>query len=395
MSIAESIGQEVFKLVHRNNLVYNTCWEDPRLDREALQLGPDDTVLMISSAGCNALDYALTGPKRIYCVDLNPRQNALLELKLAGIKNLDHPTFFAMFGEGHLPEVAQVYAEKLRDSLSPWSQKYWDRRIGFFDGRRSFYFRGSSGALARLINVYIDHVARVRPWVEEILAANSVEQQRQIYDEHLYHRFWTRVMWFAMNRDTTMSLVGVPPAQRQQVRMHHGGSMARFIQDSVEAVLTRLPLSDNYFWRVYMTGRYTADCCPEYLRAESFAKLKEGMADCIEVHTASVQGFLDNNDAAISRFVLLDHMDWLSDRHYSLLEAEWQAIFRRAAPKARAIWRSGGLQSDFVDRAKITLGGCTREVGSLLQYHSEWAKVLHAQCRVHTYGSFYIADLAV
>ena len=86
--VFEWISRRVFNTVHRNNLVYNTCWEDPRLDRVALELGPDDNVLVITSAGCNALDYALTGPNHVYAVDMNPRQNALLELKTSAIKNL-------------------------------------------------------------------------------------------------------------------------------------------------------------------------------------------------------------------------------------------------------------------------------------------------------------------
>jgi len=90
----------VFNAIHGGQLVYNACWEDPRLDREALRLGPDDTVVVITSAGCNALDYALDGPRRIHAVDLNPRQNALLELKQAGIRALDFETFFQMFGRG-------------------------------------------------------------------------------------------------------------------------------------------------------------------------------------------------------------------------------------------------------------------------------------------------------
>jgi S-adenosylmethionine-diacylglycerol 3-amino-3-carboxypropyl transferase len=31
-----------FRWVHGNHLVYNTCWEDPRLDRQALALGAGD-----------------------------------------------------------------------------------------------------------------------------------------------------------------------------------------------------------------------------------------------------------------------------------------------------------------------------------------------------------------
>lgn len=43
------------------------------------------------------LDYALLEPRHVYDVDLNYRQNALLELKLAAIKHLDFDHFFAMF----------------------------------------------------------------------------------------------------------------------------------------------------------------------------------------------------------------------------------------------------------------------------------------------------------
>ncbi len=90
----------MFGFVHGNNLVYNTCWEDPRLDHVALELGPTDRVMMITSAGCNALDYALKSPARIHCVDVNPRQNALLELKQQCIRKLDYDDFFAFFGRG-------------------------------------------------------------------------------------------------------------------------------------------------------------------------------------------------------------------------------------------------------------------------------------------------------
>jgi S-adenosylmethionine-diacylglycerol 3-amino-3-carboxypropyl transferase len=34
-------------------------------------------------------------------------------------------------------------------------------------------------------------------------------------------------------------------------------------------------------------------------------------------------------------------------------------------------------------------------LGEQLTYHRELAAELHARCRVHTYGSFYIADLNV
>lgn len=396
MAPLDWLSGRVFNLVHRHNLVYNTCWEDPRLDRIALEVGPDDTIVVITSAGCNTLDYALTGPKAVHAVDLNPRQNALLELKIASIRRLEYEDFWSLWGNGYLPGIGTVYRQKLRGALSPFAQKYWDQRIRKFFGnqRRPFYFRGTAGGFARLVNLYIDKAIRVRPYVTEILEAQSIEEQRRIYDEHLRDRFWSKPMCFAINRDTTLSLVGVPRAQRRQVERDYEGGIVKFVQDCVEAVFAKLPLKDNYFWRVYLTGRYSPNCCPEYLKPENFQLLKEGLVDRVHIATNSVQGFLATHKEPISRFVLLDHMDWLSDRFFWLLEAEWQAILDRAAPNARVLWRSGGLRTDFVDRARVRVNGQLREVGELLHYHRDLASELHSQDRVHTYGSFSIADVA-
>jgi S-adenosylmethionine-diacylglycerol 3-amino-3-carboxypropyl transferase len=394
MSPGEWLSGRVFQFVHEHNLVYNTCWEDPRLDRIALELRPHDTVLVITSAGCNALDYALAGPERVIAVDLNPRQNALLELKLAGIRKLSYEDFFAMFGCGRLDQAGKIYQQALRGSLSPEAQRYWDRWIEFFEpgGRRPFYYRGTCGTFALLVNLYINRVARLRPRLDALLEAASVDEQRQIYQE-IHDRIWTPSIRFAMNRDATLSLLGVPRAQRRQIETQCGG-IHEFVHDCLEAVFGRLPLADNYFWRVYLTGRYTPQCCPEYLKPENFQRLKAGLADRVEVHTDSVQGFLEKTEAPISRFALLDHMDWLAGRRSPLLAEEWQWIIRRAGPETRLIWRSGGLRSDFVDDLRVAVDGTLRHVGELLTYHREMAQSLHQRCRVHTYGSFYIADLA-
>lgn len=396
MQLRERMNGAWFRFVHRRNLVYNACWEDPRLDREALDLDPFDRVLVITSAGCNALDYVLEGPEHVYAVDLNGRQNSLLELKLAGIRRLSYETFFAMFGRGRLAHVRDVYEAHLRSDLPPAAKLYWDRHIDFFSGRgwrRSFYFRGTAGTFARLANGYLDRVARVRDEVEAILGAASIDEQRSIYERCLRRGIWTRSVRWAVGRDLTLSLLGVPRPQREQVERDYAGGIARFIEDCVEAVFARLPLRDNYFWRVYLTGEYTPECCPEYLKRANFERLKRGLADRVSTHTCSVAEFLQASEKPLTRFVLLDHMDWLSSAAGTGLEQEWQAIVNRAAPRARIIWRSGGLRSDFVDRTRVTVAGRPRRVGEILRYDRELADQLHPLDRVHTYGSFWIANL--
>src|SRR6185295_4391039 len=99
----------LFDQIQRRNLIYNQCWEDPSVDDAALKIGPGDRIAMITSAGCNALDYVLRLPERIDCVDINPHQTALLELKLAALRHLDYPQFFAMFGIGRIRGHRTIY----------------------------------------------------------------------------------------------------------------------------------------------------------------------------------------------------------------------------------------------------------------------------------------------
>lgn len=392
----ELLRDALFRAVHRHHLVYNTCWEDPALDREALALGAADRVVMITSAGCNALDYLLAGAGAVDAVDVNPIQNGLLELKVAAIRSLDYASFFDLFGRGRTPQARVLYNEALRPLLSPPAGRYWDRHIRLFDGRgwrRSFYYTGTSGSLAKLLLTKLQTINGLRRPIEEMLEARDVAGQRAIYEEKIRDRLWTRALDWLLERSATMSFFGVPVAQRRQIDEQYPGGLARFIRDALEAVFTRLPLADNYFWRVYLQGHYTPECCPEYLKPANFARLKAGLLDRLRVHTATLTDFLRGTDLGVSRFVLLDHMDWMSHSQPAALAAEWGAILDKARPGARVIFRSAGLRVDYLDHLRVRHRGREARLGELLRYHPERAAALHARDRVHTYGSFFIADL--
>ena len=143
----------IFDLIHGNRLIYNTCWEDPRIDRQLLKLDSDSKVVVITSAGCNVLDYLLDSPQEIHAVDVNYRQNALLELKLAIFARRNFDDLFAMFGRGKTEHYQEIY-QSLRELLTPAAQSFWDQKIDYFSGkglRKSFYWRGASGDFAWLL----------------------------------------------------------------------------------------------------------------------------------------------------------------------------------------------------------------------------------------------------
>jgi len=391
----DKLNTRIFRAVHRHNLIYNTCWEDPALDRQALDLGPDDRLMVITSAGCNALDYLLAGCGEVNAVDVNPIQNALLELKTAACRTLDYDSFFSLFGKGRSPYARQMYFDSIRPELSGPARAYWDKHVGFFLGkgwRKSFYFRGTSGLLAKLVltNAHVAH--QLRDPIEELLEARSVEEQSEIYHSKIRHRIWTPWLKWFLSRSLTLSLLGVPGPQAEEITTQYPGGISQFIRDAVEAVVTELPFHDNYFWRVYFQGHYTHKCCPEYLRKENFDRLRT-VVQRLKIHTTTVTDFLRHAEPGMSRFVLLDHMDWMSFHNPAGLVEEWNAILDRARPGARAIFRSAGLKVSYLDHLSVAHRGREVELGGLLRYNSSFAAELHRKDRVHTYGSFYIADL--
>ena len=390
-SLRDRIDRRIFNAIWSRSLVYNTCWEDPAVDHQALSLGADDVVLVITSAGCNALDYALRAPKRIHCVDANPRQNALLELKIAAIRTLAFEDFFKIFGEGYHERFECLYLERLRNELSPFAQQWWDRHTHWFTSRRgSFYFHGLSGVVARCVRGWFQSQPKLRAATIDLLEAPNLDEQRRIYDERVSPMLWNRAVNWTISRQFVMNLLGVPHPQRRLIEAQHAGGVAGFIRESVQYVFRQLPLTDNYFWRVYLTGRYGEDCCPEYLKRNNFERLKSGLVDSIKVHTNTVTGFLHQTDERISRFVLLDHMDWMNSYYPDALREEWEAILDRASSGARILLRSAQTRPAWLDTQRI--GVENRPLRDILRFHDDMADALQPADRVHTYAGFVIAD---
>jgi len=390
-SFVDKLDQWVFNAIYSRNLVYNACWEDPAIDRKALALGPDDTMLVIASAGCNALDYALLGPQKIFAVDANPRQIALLELKIAGIRALEFEDYFAIFGAGHHADFRNLYQSKLRALLSPFAQQWWDKHWDWFAGKHgSFYFHGLSGIVARGVRAYFKLRPGLANAINALLDAKSLEEQQKIYDERVSPLLWNKTVNWIISRQFVMSLLGVPYPQRKLVEAQHAGGVSRFIRDAVEYVFRQLPLSDNYFYRVYITGQYRKDCCPEYLKEAGFQALKAGLVDRIELHTTTVTEFLGSNPTPISRFVLLDHMDWMSSYYPDALVEEWNAILARATPGARILLRSAHAKPAFLE--SIRVGPGQNRLREVFHFADDLADALQSGDRVHTYAGFVIAD---
>lgn len=384
MRVAHRAHDALFHRVHSSALIYNTCWEDPRLDRAMLELRPGSRVVMITSAGCNALDYLLDDPAEIHAVDLNPRQNALLHLKMALLQHGDHAELFRVFGHGVRREFSGLL-ERVAWRMPDFAARYWREKHYYFEPSPfspSFYYRGASGQVAWVV---LRSLLKMNPQVggllRDLLDAGSLPEQARLY-ALLRPALWNAFNSWLVGQPLTMAMLGVPRPQILLIRDQFPGGIAGYIQHKMEQVFTRLPLADNYFWRVYATGRYHPACCPNYLKPEHQDDLKARVGR-ITTHNSSLSDFLLRHPGSYSHFVLLDHQDWLASHAAPALRHEWDLILANSRPGTRILMRSASQRIDFIPAA----------AAERLRFFPETAERMHAKDRVGTYGSTLLAEV--
>lgn len=383
-SIVKATHDLVFKRVHNSQLIYNCAWEDPRLDRQLMNLDSDSSVVMITSAGCNALDYLLDSPAAVHAIDMNFRQNAVLELKLAFIRQGDHAALFEMFGKGSTSRFRELYAA-VSESLSADARTFWDDKISVFDPnsfKRSFYYHGTSGTAAWVMRKAL---FAGRHTLEEmalcLLESESLDEQRDIYRQ-IEPEVWGRFARWLVRQPALMAMLGVPRPQMQIIQDQYPGGLTTYVRDKLKRVLTEVPIEDNYFWRVYLTGSYTLDCSPGYLHEENLPLLAAN-AGRMHTHTMTVSEFLRQNPGTYSHYVLLDHQDWLAAHDPAALREEWDLILANSRPGTKVLMRSAGFDISFVPE----------DIRSRLRFSPEVTQPMHLQDRVGTYGSFHFGEV--
>ena len=384
MNLVHSTHDRIFKSINRNHLIYNACWEDPRIDRRLLKLDRNSKIVMITSAGCNALDYLLDSPAEIHAVDVNPRQNALLQLKLKLIEQVGFADLFAIFGTGSHREFKELYLALLRKHLPDYAQEFWDTNPHYFSVtglKKSFYYYGTSGNVAWIISQYFKSNKKLRTYVYDLLEAQNLAEQKEIYAK-IEPELWNAFSQWLMKHPVVMAMLGVPRPQIQLIDKQYPSGLGGYIRDNLRRVTTEVLINDNYFWRVYLTGSYTLTCCPNYLREEHFGLLRENTPK-IQTYICSIAEFLKQHPGQYTHFVLLDHQDWMARHDPEALQEEWRLILKNSCPGSKILMRSAGTEINYFPPA----------AKSSLRFFPKMTNQLHQTDRVGTYGSLYLAEV--
>ncbi|KAJ3729186.1 hypothetical protein DFJ43DRAFT_1156471 [Lentinula guzmanii] len=329
-----------------DTFIYSFTWEDPEVDMQHLSLTSSDSVFVITSAGDNPLHYAIAAaPQSLHCVDINPCQGHLLELKLAAITCLEYSDFFALFGRGYHPHFRYLLENKLRRCLSLSAYEFWKLNAASFSSS-SFYDYGYSGRALRL-GRFLFKLAGVREDVERLCRCDSLESQVNIWRSNL-RSVWLNPLVVALLRNAAFcwNALGVPLNQRKML-LDEGG-VYQYVCDTLDPVLsTYLLKTQNYFYLLTLLGHYTPECCPSYLTRQGFEKLKAENCERLKafrLHTDSILNTLRGlSSASLTRALVMDHMDWY-DPGSSEANDEVVELSRVLTLGGLVFWRSASRQ---------------------------------------------------
>lgn len=384
--MANKLLDHAFALAFRG-LVYAQIWEDPEVDMEALQIGPDSRLIAIASGGCNVLSYLVANPAAITAVDLNTAHVSLGKLKIASAQHLPgYAAFRRFFAEADQPGNIAAYRQYVAPHLDETTRRYWEgrdlifrRRIGGF--RKGIYKRGLLGGFIGVAHL-LAKVYRID--LQAILSAGSIEEQRQIFERELAPVFDKKFVRWLTDQPASLFGLGIPPAQFDALAGDQ--RMAEVLRRRLEKLACDFSVEDNYFvWQAFSRGydRSAQSALPPYLQ-EAHWEAVRSRADRIDVRHANLTEHLRTLPAqSLDRYILLDAQDWMTDAQLNDL---WREITRTARPGSRVLFRTAAEPSLLPGRVdEALLGRWT--------YHAEASLDFTRRDRSSIYGGVHLYEL--
>ncbi|HZR46354.1 MAG TPA: DUF3419 family protein [Candidatus Manganitrophaceae bacterium] len=312
-------------------LEFANVWEDTEIDLAVLEPKAGARIFCIASGGCTALAFLSKGAT-VTAVDVNPAQNALLELKLSAAQVLGYQAWRRFLGLEKGGDRLSSYA-KVHRYLSGPAKLFWDKHLPMVDGGIV-----DQGAVERLLTtcrrIYhrlVHSPASCAHWFN----LHDIEAQQQYY----------RDIWDTRLRRTFLRIILNPILFRwysstaNQYAYIHRADIANALLSRLEYAMTSIPTSTNYFLSRLLLGRFLNGPLgePYYLRSEAHEMLSSSRSRLI-LYTDDLIRILEQIPfQKYDGFALSNVVDWLPE---AAQERLFKAVVRTAAPGARICLRS-------------------------------------------------------
>ena len=330
----------LFKLVFTHN------WEDPESDHSALKIKSNDTVVAITSGGCNVLGFLLFDPEIIYSIDINSAQSLLLELKIAAIKSLEFEDFISFAGLNEHENRMTLY-EKMKPFLTKEALEFWNERKKII--AQGFLMNGKYERFIRLAGKFITFL-QGKKRVTGLFIEKSRENQ-EVYFDTVWNTKRFHYLFKILFNKRMLAKRGLVA---DYFHFDDGSkSFAESFYKRSRKAFRDIPIKGNYFLSLYLLGKYGNDKeVPGYLKRENFEIIKSRVSK-IKIITADAQSWLDAMpDESINCFALSNICELMSEKDTYRL---FSAVSVTARKNSRIIFRNLMIPREVPDELQNTI----------------------------------------
>lgn len=346
-------------------IAYSQCWEDAELVIKALQINEQDTVLSITSGGCNTLAIACSNPKTIYSVDSNCNQNYLLELKQKAIAQLTHSEVIDFLGYSSCSNRLEIF-QKLLPYLSENAQNYWNAHIK--DIESGIIHCGKFEKYLALFRRMVLPLIHSKKRIKELTNPKNKEQQAIFYTKKWNNLRWRWIFKLFFSK-LFMSGRG---RKKEMFDQDSGNNVAIEFFNRTQKAFMLGPVKNNFYLN-YILHKKSA-VLPKYLQLN---KNKGITSSCVKIIYTDLLSFLKSKpDNSISKFNLSDVFEPLP---VELTRAIFKELYRTASNSARIIFWNNLVVRDV-----------PKELKSHFQQDLAQQEELEASNQVFFYEKFFI-----
>ncbi len=362
-----------------DEVVYANVWEDPELNRRSLHVRPGDSVLSITSGGCNSLCLLLENPGRVVSIDLNPAQLGMLEYKRAAIMELDYDDYLESLGvtfygkpSRHPQEYRVQLFDRIKKHMSPEARSFWE-------GRRERIAKGifMDGKVEKFFAIYRRMLKFFYDWsdIEKLFSFETLEEQRNYYIG-MNRRKWKFLNQCLLNKFVLSLVKGSHSFEQVE-----DPDLAANLNRKIHRGMTRFFNPDNYFMSLMLLGEhYKPDAMSPYLLRENFPVLKENIGR-LEIFKGVLTDVLAKyGKASFDRLQLSNIFEWMTNEFFNGVIRE---AIDLARPHARFCWRYTLARPRALDA----------ENSKRLRPEPDLAQKLFEQDRSFIYESFHVYQL--
>jgi S-adenosylmethionine:diacylglycerol 3-amino-3-carboxypropyl transferase len=276
--------------------------EDGRLERSVRDERRATRIACIGSGGCTALSLLGDGVERVYAVDANPAQCALIELKKEAMRILERAEYLAFVGCTEAAGRRETY-RRIAPELPAYAREYWDGRPD--DVTLGVNQCGATERFYRFVGESLRHVVPDDTW-RALLDGRTLEEQRALYARHFTSESWRTAVRVLLSRTT--HLLFFPAFMFAQATEHDLGQF--FAAQFEKEVLTK-PLASNYFLSQLLFSSYRfhqPEGAPHYLSEDGYAAARRNL-DRLTVVPQTLEAFLADA-RGLDAFFLSNVFDW-------------------------------------------------------------------------------------